>query len=183
MEKQEVSKRIQVYLPAELASQVEQLAKAEHMTLSSCCTTIIGDAVQEMNEDSPSAVDPTDDGPDEAVHIHLYRKEAALLKKKADELQITPTQWVRHTVLHKDLNIYHIKLDDLEELVDLLGRNTEAIEGIVAVCREDHSVSKQDIELIKELMETIRTQFITQFYMTLNKRDKEKERRIKKSLE
>ena len=82
MEKQEVSKRIQVYLPAELARQVEQLAKAEHMTLSSCCTTIIGDAVQEMNEDSPSAVDPTDDGPDEAVHIHLYRKEAALLKRK-----------------------------------------------------------------------------------------------------
>ena len=179
MEKQEVSKRIQVYLPAELASQVEQLAKAEHMTLSSCCTTIIGDAIQEMNEE-PAETEPE---PQTAVHIHLYRKEAALLKKKADELQITPTQWVRHTVLHKDLNIYHIKLDDLEELVDLLGRNTEAIEGIVAVCREDHSVSKQDIELIKELMETIRTQFITQFYMTLNKRDKEKERRIKKSLE
>jgi predicted transcriptional regulator len=183
MEKQEMSKRIQVYLPAELASRVEQLAKAEHMTVSSCCTVMIGDAIQELIENNLTTENADDEGSEETVHIHLYGKEASLLKRKANELQLTPTEWVRNTVLRKDLTIHRIRLDDLEELLDLYGRNVAAIEGIVTVCRENNNALKQDVELIRELMETVHDQLQIQLLATLGKRKKEKQKRVQKGQE
>ena len=181
MEK-EVSKRIQVYLPAELASRVEQLAKAEHMTVSSCCTVMIGDAMQEMLENNPSVMDVTDGDSDESVHIHLYGKDASLLKKKAAELHLNPTEWVRNTVLRKDLTIYRIEFGDLREMSTIYGRLVSSIEGIVAVCRENNNVSPLDLERIIELMDTIRDQHIIVMTMTLAKRKAEKKKRVKSGL-
>lgn len=184
MEKQEMSKRIQVYLPTELASQVEQLAKAEHMTVSSCCTVMIGDAMREMNENALIENESEkNDSTDEMVTVQLRGKEASLLKRKANELQLTPTEWVRNTVLRKDLTIHRIRLDDLEELLDLYGRNVAAIEGIVTVCKENNNALKQDVELIRELMETVHDQLQIQLLATLGKRKKEKQKRVQKGLE
>ena len=182
MEKQEVSKRVQVYLPEELASRVEQLAKAEHMTISSCCSVMIADAMQEMLENNPSVAEVTDGDSDESVHIRLYGKDASLLKKKAAELHLNPTAWVRNAVLRKDLTIHRIEFGDLHEMSAIYGRLVSSIEGIVSVCRDTYNVFPQDVERIIDLMETIRDQHIIVMTSVLGKRKAEKKKRVKRGL-
>ncbi len=103
----EETKRVEVYLPAEVADVVAREAKAEHLSLSGYCSVIIDDAVKELyNSDSPPSDDEEDEDYNETVHIQLRGKDAAVLKRKAAELSFSPTRWGREAVLQKNLTIY-----------------------------------------------------------------------------
>lgn len=182
--KKELSKRVQVYLPVSAAEVVEREAKAERMTLSTYCSVIICDAVNALNENELLPDEKSEEETKEAVHVHLYGKEAAILKRKASQLGLTPTEWVRNTVLKKDLSIYQVQLGDLEEFLDQYGRHVSAIEGVVEVCKmNDNTVFKQDVELVMDRQETIRNLMLMNLSALLRKREKAQLKLIKKSEE
>ena len=183
MKKKELSKRVQVYLPLSAAEVVEREAKAERVTLSTYCSVIICDAVNALNESEPLPEEESEDEANEAVHVHLYGKDAAILKRKASQLGLTPTEWFRNAVLRKDLSIYQVQLGDLEDYLDKYGRHVSAIEGTVEVCKRNNSVFKQDLELILERQEIIRNLMLMHLSALLRKREKAQLKLIKKNEE
>ena len=184
MRKKEETKRVEVYLPAEVADVVAREAKAEHLSLSGYCSVIIGDAVQALyNSDSPPPVDEEDEDYNETIHVQLRGRDAAILKRKAAELSFSPTRWVRESVMQKNLSVYWVYLQDLDEFLDEYGRHVDAIERIRDECKRTNSISKQDLELINEHQEAIRTLMLIHLSALLRKRQKAKLKLYKKNEE
>ncbi len=184
-----MSKQYHVYIPDEWVPLAEKLAKEEHFSLGTLFTSIIVDELKRVQEEigydhsDETVSDDTDvTKSDEFFHVKLRGDDAALLKRKANELGISPTNWLRNVIHRKDLTIYRIEFGDLREMSAIYGRLVSSIEGIVAVCRENNNVSPLDLERIIELMDTIRDQHIIVMTMTLAKRKAEKKKRVKSGL-
>lgn len=179
-------KKVTIYLKDEVAASLEKAANAEQMAFSSYCSGIICEAAEKLPEDiSPTDVEDEDDFGyiNETVHVSLKGETAALLKKKAADLHLTPTEWVRNVVHRKNLTIYYVRLDDLEELLEVFGQQVRAVEDIVAACKETGKVTKTDIELIAERQKILNNLCLMQLSQTFNKREKEQEKLIKKNME
>ena len=169
-----------IYLTEELAAFLEKVAKEEGMTFSSCCSRIIQETAAQMQENRFLTCDEANDNMDATVHVELHGKAGAILKKKASELGLTPTEWVRGTVMKKNLTLYSIELDDLGEMLTTMDRLVAEIEGICGAMLENKKLYKQDLELIRERMEVIINLFRLHFSSTIYRRKKEQKRLEKK---
>lgn len=119
-----------IYLEKDVADFLEKLAKENRITFSSCCSKIIYDTVTQMREEPFSSGGEPCEFSNEKIHVELRGEDAALLKRKSSGLHLTPTEWVRNVVRRKNLTIYHVKLDDLEELLQVFDRHVTVIEHI-----------------------------------------------------
>ncbi len=149
-------KLVKMYLQDDVARIIKQEAAAEHMSVSAFCGAIVGDAIKELIDSDPSIETGVGTGEEEAAgdsySVKLRGKDAALLKKKAKELGILPSDWIRHAIYRKDLKIHIVQLDDLEELLDQMGSLITSIDAIAVVCQENKKVLREDVEVIKELL-------------------------------
>ena len=164
-----------------MAAYLEKVAKAEGMAFSACCAKILHEAIGEMMETDSYTEGTTNEEPDETVHIRLHGKAGAMLKKKSSELGLTPTDWVRDTVLKKNLTIYQIEIDDLGVMNETLDRLVDAVEGICTAVLMNKKMYKQDLDLIQARLKDILDLFRLQFALTLDRRKKELKRLEKKN--
>ena len=184
-----MSKQYHVYIPDEWVPLAEKYAKEEHFSPGALFTSIIVDELKRFQEEigydhsDETVRDHTDvTTADDFFHVKLRGDDAALLKRKAKALGISPTNWLRNVIHRKDLTIHKIEFGDLREMNAIYGRNVSSIEGIVSVCKDNNNVFPQDVERIIELMETIRDQHIIVMTSVLGKRKAEKKKRVKRGL-
>lgn len=174
-----------MYLDDDVANVLKQEAKMEHLSLSGYCSAMATDKVKSIynSADCSAPAETTDgEGADDCFRVNLRGDDASVLKRKANELGITPTAWLRNAIHRKDLTIHKIDFADLREMNAIYGRNVSSIEGIVSVCKDNNSVFPQDVERIIELMETIRDQHLIVMTSVLAKRKAEKRKLVKKGL-
>ena len=157
-----MTKIMKIYMPEDLAAQVEMNAKAERLSSSSYVVSNLKRSME--NKDTAENIsDVPEQTEDKHLHIDITGTEVLTLKEKAKKLGITPTAWVRNAINTKTFHVINFSMHDLDEFLRIYEENVRLIEGVVCVCLDNHSVFPQDVERIEELMEEITALFKKHF--------------------
>ena len=179
-----MSKTFQVSMPEEIANALIEEAKNEQLTVSSYLTMItkeqLKDVIKENNKD-----DETNDSQDGGrLCIEFYGKDSALVKRKAADLGLTPTSYLRRLAYTKDFKIIDFTTDDLEGFLADIGRLINAITSCINMAkRYSGKIFPQDIELIKNNLDKIIKLSQEQIVISLNDRKRVYNKMMKKIME
>lgn len=174
-----------ISLPDETVETLKQVAKKKGMSFSSLLSKVLSDGMiarakasgtlpEDYEPKEKWVVIPEDELDDEVTvtpaeepdieifeeepnvfDIHLYGETAALLKQRAAEEGITPTEWLRKAAREYDLKIVEVDNDDLSELNIELDRYVSMIESVGYTCKAKKKFTKADLDLIRENMDGI----------------------------
>ncbi len=176
---------IRVFLPEEVEKIIKREADAEHVSPGDYISMMVKEGLDKIPSADDYEIDCEEEraqGMDRSteVRIHLYGDDANQLKRKAADMGLNPTAYIRRLIYTKEFVNVIVPTDDLREYIDKFTKLENAFIAAVGYIKSaDGLIYKQDLELLNDYAGQIAELFKEQVKISTAERLKVENKMIK----
>ncbi len=176
---------IRVFLPDDLDKIIKREADAEHVSPGEYISMMVKEDLSSLPTNDDFEMDAEEElsqGMDRSnqVNVHLYGEDANQIKRKAADMGLNPTAYIRRLIYTKEYANIVVPTDDLREYIDKFTKLENAFISVVGYIKSaDRVVFQQDLDLLNDYMGQMTDLFKEQVKLTAATRLKTENKMIK----
>lgn len=176
---------IRVFLPDDLEKIIKREADAEHVSPGEYISMMVKEGLSSLPTKDDFEMDAEEElfqGMDRSnqVNVHLYGEDANQIKRKAADMGLNPTAYIRRLIYTKEYVNIVLPTDDIQEYIEKFSELEKAFVSVVGYIRSaDGVIFKQDLELLNDYMGQIQELFKLQVKVSVSSRLKVENKMIK----
>ncbi len=90
------------------------------------------------------------------LRLYLSEDDKELLRQKAEDLKLTPSEYISYVLSKSTGATVLIQLQDLNGMLDAFDSMAKAVNGMMSfILRGDNNINSTDVEKVIELMESL----------------------------